>query len=96
MICSECLDPFQDSGVCHDCHDALWDNWTPTSENINTLPEKLRSFVFGLETLEDPAGIVAENMLLKDEMELFKMAFKKEFGKKIQKEKKCTQELITK
>lgn len=40
--------------------------WKPTPENINALPEPIRQYVMELETLCDPAGIVRENMLLKD------------------------------
>ena len=55
-----------------------WDNWKPTPDNINSLPEKVKNYVCGLETLCDPAGIVAENMLLKDEMEILRAAIEKE------------------
>lgn len=41
-------------------------DWLPTAENINALPEPLRLYIAGLETLCDPAGIVRENTLLKD------------------------------
>jgi hypothetical protein len=35
-------------------------------ENINALPEGIRKYVHELATLCDPAGIVQENILLKD------------------------------
>jgi hypothetical protein len=40
--------------------------WTPTPANVNALPEPIRKYIHDLETLCDPAGIVAENTLLKD------------------------------
>ena len=43
-----------------------WGGWLPTSANINTLPPPLRAYVQGIETLCDPAGIVAHNTLLQD------------------------------
>lgn len=45
---------------------AVGADWLPTTENINALPEPLRLYIAGLETLCDPAGIVRENTLLKD------------------------------
>lgn len=44
----------------------LLTDWLPTAENINALPEALRKFVHDLETNADPAGMMAENTLLKD------------------------------
>ncbi len=41
-------------------------DWTPTPDNINRLPEPLRRYIHDLETLCDPAGIVAENVLQRD------------------------------
>ncbi len=43
------------------------DNWLPTAENINALPSPIRSYICDLETRCDPAGIVRENVLTKDE-----------------------------
>ena len=43
------------------------DDWLPTADNINALPDPLRNFVANLETNADPAGMVAENTLLKDQ-----------------------------
>ncbi len=43
------------------------DGWLPTPDNINALPGPLRKYVCRIETLCDPAGMVAENMLLKDQ-----------------------------
>jgi len=54
--------------ACLDAENADVD-FEPTSEHINALPEKLRKFIHDLETKCDPAGIVRENALLKDENE---------------------------
>ena len=42
-------------------------SWKPTAENINALPIPLFEYVCHIETLCDPAGMVAENTLLKDQ-----------------------------
>lgn len=42
------------------------DDWNPTPENINSLPDPVRSYIHDLSTLCDPTGIVQENILLKD------------------------------
>jgi hypothetical protein len=42
--------------------------WLPTPENINALPDGIRDYVYSLETNCDPAGIIAENTLLRDEL----------------------------
>lgn len=41
--------------------------WQPTSENINALPETLRRYIHDLETRCDPAGDVAQLSLTKDQ-----------------------------
>src|SRR5882757_8338962 len=41
--------------------------WTPTSDNINTLPEPLRRYIHDLEAVCDPAGDVAEMFRLREE-----------------------------
>ncbi len=43
------------------------DDWLPTSENINALPGPLFEYIRNIETLCDPAGIIAENTLLRDQ-----------------------------
>jgi hypothetical protein len=48
------------------------DDWLPTSKNINALPDPLRQFIHDLETLCDPAGIVRENILMKQENEMLR------------------------
>ncbi len=54
-----------------DARDALeqakFHGWIPTAKNVNSLPTPLFDYIAGLETLCDPAGIVAENALLKDQ-----------------------------
>jgi len=42
-------------------------DWTPTPDNINALPPPLKDYICHIETLCDPAGMVAENTLLKDQ-----------------------------
>jgi len=39
-------------------------NFKPTAEQINKLPEPLRKYIHDLETLCDPAGLVQENAYL--------------------------------
>ena len=43
------------------------DTWTPTPENINALPDPLRRYIRDLATLQDPAGIVRQNIILKEQ-----------------------------
>jgi hypothetical protein len=40
--------------------------WTPTSENINGLPEPIRDYIHALETRCDPSGLVLENAMARD------------------------------
>ncbi len=42
-------------------------DWLPTAENINALPEPLRQFIYGIETNCDPALLMRENLMRKDE-----------------------------
>jgi hypothetical protein len=42
------------------------DNWLPTIENINALPEQLRNYIHEIEATCDPAGLVRENTILRD------------------------------
>ena len=59
------------SDLLTDSRDALkqaqYLDWTPTAENINALPKPIFEYLCHVETLCDPAGIVAENTLLKDQ-----------------------------
>ena len=50
--------------------------FTPTPEHINALPEPIRKYIHDLETNCDPAGIVRENVLLKDENEALRLKLK--------------------
>ena len=40
-------------------------NWQPTSDNINALPEPLRRYIRDIEKACDAAGIVRENFMLR-------------------------------
>ena len=40
--------------------------WKPTPNNINSLPEKIRNYISELETTCDLAGIIRENIILRD------------------------------
>jgi len=40
----------------------------PMPENVNALPEPVRRYVHALETISDPAGLVHENALLKEQI----------------------------
>ena len=44
-----------------------YDGWTPTPENIKALPEPVRRYIHDIEANCDPAGIVAENTLVRDQ-----------------------------
>lgn len=46
---------------------AIASDWKPTADNINALPEPLRRYIHDIETNCDPAGIIRENILVKDE-----------------------------
>ena len=43
-----------------------WDRWLPDPEHINALPQPIRSYIHDLVANVDPAGMVAENALLRD------------------------------
>jgi hypothetical protein len=42
--------------------------WLPTPANINALPEPVRRYVHSLETLSDPAGLLRDNAVLKEQI----------------------------
>lgn len=44
-------------------------DWKPTAKNVNNLPDPIREYIFQLETNADPAGMVAQNIFLKDQVE---------------------------
>lgn len=41
------------------------DDWIPTAESINALPEPLRRFIMELETMADPQMLVQQNWELR-------------------------------
>jgi hypothetical protein len=43
-----------------------WERWLPDPEHINALPQPIRSYIHDLVANIDPAGMVAENALLRD------------------------------
>jgi hypothetical protein len=43
------------------------DDWLPTADNINSLPDALRLYIMQLETICDPAGDVLEHHQLKQQ-----------------------------
>jgi len=45
------------------------DDFKPTAEQINRLPEPLRNYIHDLETLCDPAGMVQDNASLREQNE---------------------------
>ena len=45
-------------------------DWTPTAESVNSLPDPVRMYIHALETNCDPAGLVAENALLRDQTKM--------------------------
>lgn len=44
----------------------IGNDWLPTAENINALPEPVRNYVAGLETNADPPSMVADNIIMRD------------------------------
>ncbi len=60
------------------------DDWLPTPENINALPEPIRKFIHDIETNTDPQGLVRENVLIKDTCKM--LALKLEEKQEITKE----------
>lgn len=45
-----------------------WDHWVPTAENINALPARVRSYIYELETIADPSGLVHQNVFQRDQI----------------------------
>lgn len=43
-------------------------DWRPTPANINALPKLIRNYIHDLETICDPAGMVAENVILREDL----------------------------
>ncbi len=44
-------------------------DWTPTTDNINSLPDPVRHYIHQLQTRTDPAGDVRRIAELKDQVE---------------------------
>lgn len=42
-------------------------DWTPTAENIESLPDPLRRYIHDLHTRADPGGLMRENFTLRQE-----------------------------
>jgi len=42
------------------------EDWTPTAENINSLPKGMKDYIYGIETNCDPQWVIRENRLMKD------------------------------
>lgn len=59
------------------------DDWTPTAENINALPEPVRRYIMMLETRCDPAGDLREMIQLRDQVAELQalVAITKAFGR---------------
>lgn len=43
-----------------------WDDFSPTPEQVNALPPRLREYIHGLEARSDPSGDVRENIIARD------------------------------
>lgn len=43
------------------------EDWTPTADSINALPARIRDYIHSLVANTDPAGMVAENTMLRDQ-----------------------------
>jgi len=52
-------------------HVFIIDGWLPTPENINVLPESIRNYIQDIETNSDHAGMIRENVILKDIIKAF-------------------------
>lgn len=52
--------------LARECSEKLAE-WKPTPEAINALPEPLRKYIHDIETNCDPAGMVRENVMLRDQ-----------------------------
>lgn len=47
-----------------------YEDWLPTVDGINALPTRVKNYVHDLQTNCDPAGMVAENTLLRDQTKM--------------------------
>jgi hypothetical protein len=50
-----------------------WKGWLPEAEHINAFPQPVRKYVHDLVANADPAGMVAENTLLRDTVAALEM-----------------------
>lgn len=48
-------------------------DWLPTAKNINALPNPIRRYIHDIETNCDPAGMVQENVILKENCKALEM-----------------------
>lgn len=53
--------------LCDDCAAVV--PWQPTAANINALPAPVRNYIHELVANCDPAGMVAQNIFLRDQCE---------------------------
>ena len=44
----------------------MGEDWLPTPENINALPEPVRNYIADMQTNADPPSMVADNIIMKD------------------------------
>lgn len=42
------------------------EDWSPTADNINSLPKGMKDYIYSLETLCDHQYIIRENMIMRD------------------------------
>lgn len=68
--------------------------WLPTPENLRALPEPLRKYVYELETNAWPAGMVAENVCLKENVRAMSVLLEEKQAPPAEPAKKLTQEDI--
>ena len=53
------------------------DDWQPTPENINNLPDPIRKYIHCLATLCDPGYLVQENAAVREENSLLRLKIAK-------------------
>lgn len=57
---------------------AIPDDWLPTAENVNALPEPLRRYVHQLETHADPQLTIQENFELREQVRALEAMLQRE------------------
>jgi hypothetical protein len=55
-------------------HGAVGDDWLPTAENVNALPDPLRRYIHDLETRADPSGDLRDKAIAQDEVAMLRAA----------------------